>query len=238
MKREIYLILVLLCQYSFAEDLYDDNYYDLESSEGITIYGDQNKYEKENKIIEILNQNQEKREIFIEEELLIKSCFRRTGNVKFRKTTGGEKSISVLQALVHGFVPIIPMKPFFEEEYDKLPKGEFYNFYTVLMKNELRNVSKEIQIIMELEYKLQIEFCNGILIENWNIKYYTDENIKYFEQLIMLLPETMEDIKTIKERFREIELPKIKSALDRYKNPSELYLQARKNLSDIIKYNK
>ena len=130
------------------------------------------------------------------------------------------------------------MKPFFEEEYDKLPKGEFYNFYTVLMKNELRNVSKEIQIIMELEYKLQIEFCNGILIENWNIKYYTDENIKYFEQLIMLLPETMEDIKTIKERFCEIELPKIKSALDRYKNPSELYLQARKNLSDIIEYNK
>ncbi|GHU57730.1 hypothetical protein FACS189444_0300 [Spirochaetia bacterium] len=238
MKRGIFLFFLLLSQYPFSDELYDDEYYDFGSSEGITVFGDLDKYEKENKIIEILNQKQEEREIFIEEELLKKSGFRRTGNVKFRETTGGEKALSALQAVFHAVYGRIPMKPFFEEEYDRLPKGEFYNFYAVLMKNDLINVSKEIQTIMELEYKFQIEFSNGILIENWNIKYYTDENIEYFEQLILSLPDTVEDIKTIKERFLNIELPKIKSALERYNNPSELYIQARKNLSDIINYNK
>jgi hypothetical protein len=231
MKKKIYLIFILLSQYSFSEDLYDE-YYDFGSSEGITIYGDQDKYEKENNIIETLNQNQKERETFIE-ELLIESGFRRTGNVKFRKTTGGEKTISALQAIAHGFAPAIPIKPFFEEEYDRLPKGEFYNFYAVLIKNEMRNISREIQMLMELEYKLQIEFCNGVLMENWNIKYYTDENIKYFERLIELLPETTENIRKIKKRFQDIELPKIKSALEKYENPGELYLQAIKNLGDM-----
>jgi hypothetical protein len=248
MKKWIYLLFILLCQRSFSDELHDDNYYNLESPEGITLYGDPDKYERENKILEALNQGPKKRKIFIEEELLVKSGFRRTGNVKFRETTGGEKGVSVIQAAARAlfnFIPAqarpffqeedIPMKPFFEEEYDRLPKGYLYNFYSVLIKNELQNVSREIQIIMELEYKLQIEFCNGIVIKDWNMNYYTEENIRYFEGLIMALPETMETIRAIKERFRDIELPRIKSALERHNNPSELYLQARKNLSDIMK---
>jgi hypothetical protein len=167
---------------------------------------------------------------------LIKSGFRKAGNVKFRKTTGEEKASSVLHGIFHAFLPrVVPEKPLLEVEYDKLPEGEVYNFYAVLIKNDLVNVSKEIQTIMELEYKLQIEFSNGILMENSNIKYYTEKNIEYFERLILSLPDTTEDIKTIKDRFLNIELPKIKSALERYENPSELYIQARKNLSDIIK---
>jgi uncharacterized protein (DUF1499 family) len=89
---------------------------------------------------------------------------------------------------------------------------------------------------MELEYKLQVEFSDGALIENWNVKYYTEENIEKFEQLILSLPDSIDGIRHIKERFLNIELPKIKSALYRYVHPSELYIQARKNLSDIINY--
>jgi hypothetical protein len=246
MKKGMLFIFILLSRYSFPED-FDESYYDYGSSGGITIYGDSGRYEKEKRILEILNQDQEARKIFIEDELLVKSGFGRAGNVKYRKTTGGEKAASAAQAITHGLfagIPIIPLvtggdmppvKSFFLEEYDRLPKGDFYNFYSVLMKNELRNVSKEIQTLMELEYKLQIEFCNGVVLKDWNLKYYTEENIQYFEGLILSLPETRENIKTIKKRFRNIELPRIKSALEKYENPGELYLQARKNLSDILK---
>jgi hypothetical protein len=237
--------MLLLTQYIFSDESsgdvssqehFEDEYYDYETTEGITIYGEREKIE--DKIIEILNKEQETRKEFIEEELLIKSGFRRSANVKFRKTTDKEKALSVL----HGLFAIatagaVPVKPFTEVEYDRLPDGEFYNFYTILFNSDLKNISLEVQRIMELEYKLQIEFANGTLIENWNVKYYTEENIGKFERLILSLPDTMDDIRPIKERFLNIELPKVKTALYRYLNPSELYIQARKNLSDMFKHN-
>jgi hypothetical protein len=143
---------------------------------------------------------------------------------------------AVFRDLLLGALGEIPMKPFLEEDYDRLPNGEFYNFYAILINSDLQDVSLTIQRIMELEYKLQVEFSDGALIENWNIKYYTEENIEKFEQLILSLPDSTGDIGRIKERFLNIELPKIKSALYRYVHPSELYIQARKNLSDIINY--
>jgi hypothetical protein len=213
-----------------------DEYYDYETTDGITIYDEREK--TEDKIIEILSKEQEKRKEFIEEELLIKSGFKRTANVKFRKTTGKEKALSVLHGLFSIVsAGVVPVKPFMEVEYDRLPDGEYYNFYTVLFNSNLKNISLEIQKIMELEYKLQIEFANGTLIENWNVKYYTEENIEKFERLILSLPDTMDDIRSIKERFLNIELPKVETALYRYLNPSELYIQARKNLSDMFKHN-
>ena len=258
MKKRIYLILLFLTHHIFSDELNNDSslqeysedeYYDYGFYEGITIYG--NRDEIENKIIEILNREEKVRERFIEEELLIKSGFRRTANVKFRKTTGTEKALSVLHGIFHAVSEavsevvsrvtplepaIVPMTQFFEEEYARLPNGEFYTFYSVLINSDLKNVSLDLQKVMELEYKLQIEFSNGILIENWNLKYYTEENIEKFERLIVSLSESREDITSIKERFLNTELPKVKAALYRYLNPGESYIQARKNLSDIIKY--
>jgi hypothetical protein len=256
MKKGIYVTLLFLACYGFSDDAHDEaalqnysegEYYDYGSSKGITIYGDQS--EMENRIIKILNEGQEDRERFIEEELLIKSGFRRTANVKFRETTGAEKALSVLQGVFHGVseavaqivpleLPVVSMAPFFEEEYARLSNGDFYTFYSVLIHSDLKNVSLETQKIMEAEYKLQIEFSNGVLIENWNLKYYTEENIEKFEQLIVSLSSSREDIMSVRERFLNIELPKIKLALFRYLNSGELYIQARENLRDIIKYNR
>lgn len=241
MKKVIHLTLYLLIQLIFLDKSYnilcsqeysEDEYSYYGFSEGIIIYGDQNNLE--NNIIEVLNKGQEERKAFIEEELLVNSGFRRTANARFRGTTGGEKTLSVFHGIFHALsLGIVPMKPFLEEEYDRLPKGEYYNFYSVLINSDLKNVSLEIQKIMELEYKLQIEFSNGVLIENWNLKYYTEENIEIFERLILSLPDEMDDIRSIKERFFNIELPKIKSALYRYLNPSESYIQARENLRNM-----
>jgi hypothetical protein len=144
MQKGVYLALLLLAQYIFPEESYDVSlqdsvegaYADYGSSEGITIYGDREKIERENEIIAALNKGQKERWEFIEEELLIKSGFRRTANVKFRNTTGGEKSVAALHYIFHavsrdlllGVLGIIPTKPFLEEEHDRLPKGEFIVF--------------------------------------------------------------------------------------------------------------
>jgi len=128
------------------------------------------------------------------------------------------------------------MKPFFEIDYERLPNGVFYSFQTIINSSKLNNISPVVLTIMEIEYMLQIEFTNGFLINN-NINYYTEENIRKFERLILSLPEFPENINIIRERFLNIELPKIKQALERHNNPSENYLRALENLSDIIKRN-
>jgi hypothetical protein len=254
MHKGVCLALLLLASHTFSDEALDDAvpqdrledaYADYGFSEGITIYGDTERIARENAIIAALNKGQKERERFIEDELLKKSGFRRTANVKFRKTTGAEKAVSVLQSIYHailldlflGFLGSVPQKPFLEEEYDRLPRGEFYNFYAVLINSDLKNVSLAVQKVMEAEYTLQIKFSNGAAIENWNAKYYTEENVEKFEQLIVSLPDSTDDFRRIKERFLTIELPRVKSALFRYLNPDESYIQARNNLSDIIKNN-
>jgi hypothetical protein len=246
MHKGVCLALLLLASHAFSDEALDDAvpqdrledaYFDYGFSEGITIYGDPERIARENAIIAALSKGQREREQFIEDELLEKSGFRRTANVKFRKTTGAEKAVSVLHYLFFlCTLGVVPTKPFLEEEYDRLPRGEFYNFYAVLIKSDLKNVSLAVQKIMEAEYTLQIEFSNGMAIENWNAKYYTEENVEKFEQLILSLPDSTDDIRRIKERFLTVELPRVKSALFRYANPDESYIQARKNLSDIINY--
>jgi len=122
----------------------------------------------------------------------------------------------------------VPMKPFFEVEYDRLPKGDHYKFESVIIKNDLINAAPEVLTIIELEYMLQMEFCYGIVIQD-TVKYYTDENIKKFENLIYKLPDHPESIKKAKARYLN-ELKSIKAALERYNNPSENYLRALQNL--------
>jgi hypothetical protein len=50
-------------------------------------------------------------------------------------------------------------------------------------------------------------------------------------------PDTVEHyvLEKLKERYLNIELGKIKSAFERYKNPSENYLRALENLGDSLK---
>jgi hypothetical protein len=164
----------------------------------------------------------------------LRAGFRKTGNIRYRKSKTSEKILSVLHGVGHAFsFGKIPMLPFSEIEYNELPSGEYYKFEQIIPASKYRTVSPEILIILELEYKLQIEFCNGILIERNNLKHYTENNIKYFEELILKLPELSESIKKIKDRFLNIELPRIKAALERYKNPTEDYLRARENLKEI-----
>jgi hypothetical protein len=183
----------------------------------------------EKNILTQLNGTLSERKSFIEEDFLKSAGFRRTGNVKFRKTDTAEKALSGLHGLGHALVPGIPMKPFFEIEYGALPKGQYYDFSSVLYTSKYKNYSREILIALELEYKLHIEFCNGILYSE-NIRYYTNENIKKFEELASLLPNSF---KQLKERYLQSELPKIKKALERRENPGEDYLRAVQNLRNF-----
>ncbi|MDR2601613.1 MAG: hypothetical protein LBC53_04080 [Spirochaetaceae bacterium] len=185
-------------------------------------------------IVNQLNGLPSERKEFIGKKLLEEAGFRRVGNVRYRKSNGSEKSLSVLHGIFHAITQgMTPMKPFFEIEYAELPKGEYYKFEQIILTSNYRTISPEVLIVLELEYKLQIEFCNGTLIESSNKKYYTEENIKYFEELIGKLPETPESINKLKERYIKIELSKIKSALERYNNPTEDYMRARENLKEI-----
>ena len=79
---------------------------------------------------------------------------------------------------------------------------------------------------------LQVEFCNGILIRD-NENYYTDENIKKFEELILSLPDFPESIKAVKERFFD-ELTKIKKSLERHRNPGDNNIKALENLNQFL----
>ncbi|MDR3114765.1 MAG: hypothetical protein LBU25_04510 [Treponema sp.] len=243
MKKLLPVLIIRFCTHVFSEEAEDvartssknnletyDEYYEFGSGAGITIYGDTKIQEIENMIIHTLNGSEHERERFIQEDLLVKAGFRRTANSRYRKTTGGEKALSIVHGVTHAVFSRIPMKPFFEEEYGKLPEGELYSFYSVWYMSQFKDVSIEIRTIMELEYMFQIEFCNGVLTQNWNITYYTDKNIKRFEELAQSLPDLPSNIKRLKDRYLYIELPKIKNALERYKNPSEKALQARKNV--------
>jgi hypothetical protein len=206
-------------------------YTDFGVDEGITIYREPPTAE-ENYILDHLNGVSSERKNFIEHEFLAEAGFRRTGNIKFRKSNSSEKALSVLHGVFHALsFGIAPMKPFFEIEYGKLPKGEYYKFESILYLSKYNACSREILAAIELEYKLQIEFSNGILYSD-NINYYTEENIKQFEALASILPDSIEGFRQLRERYLNIELPKIKAALEKYKNPDENYLRAIQNLKN------
>ena len=235
----IYIILLLFLSqsvYSQENDIHnEDEYYEFWMEKGITVYGD--RLATEAKIIDALNGSLSNRKDFIESDLLENAGFRRTGNIKYRKTEASEKGLSIL----HGFgailsFGIVPLKPFFEIDYDKLPKGQYYSFEAVIIYSELKNISLDVYNTLKLEYMLQIEFANGIVIES-TLKYYTEENIEKFEKLILSLPDSPENIGQIKERYMKIELPKIKRAFNRYNNPSEDYLRAVENLRNSFRGN-
>jgi len=213
-----------------------DEYYDYGMAEELIIQGEK-EYDAESVEAHVLNQingTVSDRKRFIETELLEDAGFRRTGDVKYRKTNAEEKTFSALQGLVHLFsLGLVPMKPFFEVEYDRLPQGDHYKFESVIIKNDLINAAPEVLTIIELEYMLQVEFCYGIVMQD-NVKYYTDENIKKFENLISKLPDYPESVKKAKTRYSN-DLRSIKAALERYNNPSENYLRALHNLGKSFK---
>ena len=226
----IIILLLFLPQTAYSQENNIDNedeYYEFRMAEGITVYGDRSS--TETKILSALNGSLSDRKSFIENNLLEDAGFRRTGNVRYRKTEASEKGMSIL----HGIGAllsnrIIPTKPFFEIDYAKLPKGRYYSFEVVIIHSDLRNISLDVFNVLKLEYMLQIEFANGIVIED-TLNYYTEENIKIFENLILKLPDFPESIGQIKERYLNIELPRIRRAFNRYNKPSENYLRAVEN---------
>jgi hypothetical protein len=233
MKKAVLILLFFINVIAYTQET--DEYYDFGMAAGITIYGERPKeYDPGSIDAYVLNQLngfESDRKQFIEIELLEKAGFRRTGNVKYRESTTSEKASSVVHGIFHAFsFGIVPKKSFFEIEYDKLPKGKYYTFESIVITSEYKNVSPEILIVMELEYKLQIEFFFGIVIQD-NIKYYTDENINKFEELILKLPDYPESIITVKTRYFG-ELLKIKNAYERHKNPSENHKKAMENLGN------
>jgi hypothetical protein len=233
LRRILFFLLLLVNSFIYTQET--DNDYDFGTSDGITVYGErQEEFDSkstEAEVLKQLNGNAYDRKQFIESKLLEGAGFRRTGNVKYRKTNASEKTLSVLHGAVRvfsfGFAPI-SQKPFLETEYDRLPKGEHYRFESVIIKSELLNVTPEVLTLIELEYMLQIEFCNGTLIRD-SLKYYTEANINKFEELILKLPDYPESINRAKKRYLN-ELKKIKAALERFNNPSEDYLRAVQNL--------
>jgi len=211
----------------YAQETGDNEDHDFGIAEGITIYGQRpiDVY-----VLEQINGTLSERKQFIETEFLEESGFRRTANVKYRQTTSSEKTLSVLHGVGHLFsLGIIPMKPFYEIDYGKLPRGEFYKFESVFVKSNFKDVTPEVLAIIELEYMLQIEFFNGIILQD-TIRYYTDENINKFERLIRSLPDFPENVHKAKDRYLN-ELRRIKAALERHRNPSENNLRALQNLS-------
>lgn len=242
--KELLCIFILFSISStvFTEELpdyddYNEEYYDIGGYGAISIIGERPpEYEPESIeaiVLSSLNGSLPERKNFIENNLLENAGFRRTGNVRYRKTDGGEKTLSVLHGVANLLsFGVVPMKSFSEVDYGRLPDGEYYTFQSVIGSSGLKDILPEVLVVLELEYMLQIEFCYGILIEN-NKRYYTKENMEKFEILILKLSDYPESIKQLKERYLDIELPKIKNALERYNNPSENYLQALENLKDI-----
>jgi len=225
-RRILFILAFFLVMAVYAQETGNNEDNDFGTAEGITIYGQRpiDVY-----VLDQINGTLSDRKQFIETEFLEESGFRRTGNVKYRQTTSSEKSLSVLHGFGHLFsFGLIPMTPFFEIDYDKLPKGEVYRFESVFVKSNFMDVTPEVLTIMELEYMLQIEFFNGIIIQD-NIHYYTDENINKFEKLILGLPDSPENVHKAKNRYLN-ELRKIKAALERRRNPSENNLRALQNL--------
>ena len=239
-----YLIIVLLAistfihsQTAIDNNLIDDEYLDFGMDEGITIFGERpREYDSgtiEAYIVNQLNGTIQERKQFIEAEFLEKAGFRRTGNVKYRKTTASEKTSSVLHGLGAALsFGIIPTKPFSEIEYGKLPNGRYYPFESIINSSAFKNASPEVLTIIKLEYILQFEFFNGIIIRD-NENYYTDENIRKFEVLILSLPDYPESIKAVKDRFFD-ELAKIKKSLERRRSPSDNNVRALENLNQFF----
>jgi len=200
--------------------------HDFGTAGGITVYGQR---EIDLYVLDQINGTASDRKEFIETEFLEESGFRRSANVKYRPATSAERAMSVLHGFGHLLsFGIIPMIPFFEVDYDKLPRGEVYKFELVLLNSNFKDVTPEVLTIMELEYMLQIEFLNGIIIQD-NMKYYSDENIKKFERLILGLPDFPENVLKAKNRYLN-ELRRIKNALERRKNLSENNIRALQNL--------
>ena len=232
----LFLLFLPRTVYSQENDINsEDEYYEFGMTDGITIYG---KYSAiEEKILSALNGSLSDRKTFIENDLLENAGFRRTGNVKYRKTETSEKGLSILHGVGNLLsFGIVPMKPFFGVDYAKLPKGQYYTFESVIINSELKNISLDFFNLLKLEYMLQIEFANGIVIES-TLNYYTDENIEKFENLILSLPDFPENIRQIKERYFNIELPKIRKAIYQYNNPNENYLRALENLKNSFRLN-
>ena len=237
-----FILLLILSSNNYTQELDDknflkDHYYDLGEIGGITVFAERiQEFVPESieaRILTALNGSLTERRQFIGSDLLENAGFRQTGNIRFRKTNTSEKVQFVLGGLIRGltFGLVSPTYvPFSEIEYDRLPNGEFYSFESVFVRSELRNVSLEVSYVMRLEYMLLIEFGNGIVIENTK-RYYTEENINRFEMKILELPEYPLSIKEFKERYINIELPRIKQAFKRYNNPSEDYLRAIQNLN-------
>ncbi|GHV30590.1 hypothetical protein AGMMS4952_17820 [Spirochaetia bacterium] len=231
-------LLLFVSLLSFAEDppdtLDEEDYYDYGMAEGIIIYGEFPPESVEAGILARINGLSKDREQFIEEDLLRGAGFQRNANAKFRPTTGEEKALSVwhgvFKILSLGLVPI-PQKPFKELEYAKLPMGEFYGFDAVIYASPLKDVPAEVRTAMELEYMLQVEFCNGAVIRDWNQNYYTEKNITKFEELAKSLPESPPSIKQLKDRYLDKDLPGIKAALEHFNNPGENFLRAMENFS-------
>ncbi|MDR2923807.1 MAG: hypothetical protein LBU85_10780 [Treponema sp.] len=236
-KNKILFILVFFANIIYAQETNDNTGFDSGTAGEITIYGErQEDFAPESKNAYVLNQlngSLSDRKQFIETDFLEESGFRRTGNVKYRKTESSEKTWSVLHGVGHLFsFGLIPMKPYFEVEYGKLPRGEVYKFESVFVKSNFKDVTPEVLTLIELEYMLQIEFLNGIIIQD-NINYYTDENINKFEKLILGLPDLPESVNQAKKRYSN-ELRKIKAALERRRNPGENNLRALQNLRDSL----
>jgi hypothetical protein len=231
----LFVDLVIFPQETGDNNNINDSHHDFGTAGGITLYGErQEEFDSESTEVYVLNQlngTVSDRKRFIETGLLERAGFRRTANVKYRKTNASEKTFSVLHGAVRAFsLGLAPVshKPFLEIEYDKLPKGEYYRFESVIVKSDLLNLTPEVLILIELEYMLQIEFFNGIVMQD-TLKYYTNENISKFEKLILRLPDVSESIKLLKKRYMN-ELKKIRTAFERYNNPGEDYLRALQNL--------
>jgi hypothetical protein len=253
MKKVIAITALCICQGLYAEDIEDTtteleenkpeeniNFY-FRNNDGITIYVDRIRPEYpletiEGDILTKLNGPAGERQQFIKEDLLGNAGFSPNATVRYRKTNGTEKVLSILHGVTHALVPqVFPMKPFFKTEYDRMPEGTFFKFETVFFASEYSDISVEVRKVMELEYIYQIEFYNGILIEDYNLNYYTEENIAKFENMATLLPDTPQSVRKLKERYLYECLPKIKAALDRHRNPSENYLRAKQNLRGAFK---
>ena len=233
MKIILCIILLLLLNVTVYVQ---DEYHDSGMAKEIIIEGEKEYDAKsvEAHVLDQINGTVSDRKRFIETEFLEDAGFRWTADVKYRKTNAEEKTFSALQGLVHLFsLGFVPMKPFFEVEYDRLPKGDHYKFESVIIKNDLINAAPEVLTIIELEYMLQVEFFHGIVMQD-NVKYYTEQNIDKFEKLISKLPDYPESVKKAKTRYTN-ELKSIKAALDRYNNPSENYLRAMQNLGKSFK---
>jgi len=234
----IFFLLIYPVHAQNSNDNFDieDEYYDIGMTGGITIYGERPfdfaPGSTEANIISALNGTSSERRNLIENDLLRNAGFRHTGNVRFRNTDRREKALSIL----HGVGSLlsfgtIPQKPFLEVEYNRLPRGMFFPFHTVISSSELKNISPEVLLLMEIEYMLQIEFNNGILYSG-NVNSFTEENVNNFERLVLKLPDFPEEINQLRTRYLNIALPRIRRSLEQRNNPSEYFLRAMENLGN------